>query len=89
MKWLKRRLIKWLRETDLEIREISPKTDYTLSYAKGIRFTVYPARSGMVVEAMPFDNHSNKINPSELYIINHDQNLSEELGKIITLQGLK
>lgn len=55
--------------------------------AKHIRFNLYRAAGGFVVETSnynPTKDHSDR----KLYIINNENDLGHELAKIVTLEGL-
>ena len=56
--------------------------------AQGIRFTVYKATGGIVVETSMYDNYKDR-HQSGLYVITSDKDLGQEIGKIITLEALK
>lgn len=60
----------------------------TLDNDKGIRFQVYKATGGMVVETSMYDRHKDR-HFNGLYIITDDQDLGKELAKIITMETLK
>ena len=55
---------------------------------KGIRFQVYKANGGMVVETSMYDRHKDR-HHNALYIITDEQDLGKELSKIITMETLK
>lgn len=55
---------------------------------KGIRFQVYKANGGMVVETSMYDRHKDRHHNS-LHIITDDKDLGTEIGKIITMESLK
>ena len=54
----------------------------------GIRFNLYKATGGFVVETQSYDNRTDR-HQTHLYVINKEQDLGNELGKIITLEALK
>ena len=60
----------------------------TLDSNKGIRFQVYKATGGMVVETSMYDQHRDR-HTNGLYIITDDQDLGKEIAKIITMETLK
>ncbi len=60
----------------------------TLDSDKGIRFQIYKATGGFVVETAMYDRHKDRHYQS-LHIITDDQNLGEQIGKIITMEALK
>lgn len=56
--------------------------------ATGIRFEVYRANGGTVVETRRNDRRTGD-SVYELHVISGDQDLGAEIGKIITLEALK
>lgn len=55
--------------------------------SNGIRFTIYKADGGHVVETKTYDNHhDSQVN---LYIISHDQNLGDRIANILTFEAVK
>ena len=54
----------------------------------GIRFEVYRANGGTVVETRRHDRRSGD-SVYELHVISSDQDIGEQIGKIITLEALK
>jgi len=54
----------------------------------GINITVYRANGGHVVECRMYDRKTDRAN-NGLHIITDDQNLGEELGKIITFEQIR
>jgi len=55
---------------------------------KGIRFIVYKASGGMIIETNFYDRRKDQSNRS-LHIITDDKDLGEEISKIITMESLK
>ena len=53
---------------------------------KGMTIRIIPATGGTIISIKREDTYSS---PSNLYVISEDQNIAEELGKIITLHYLK
>jgi len=60
----------------------------TLDSDKGIRFQVYKATGGMVVETSIYDRHKDRHHNS-LHIITDEQDLGKEISRIITMETLK
>lgn len=54
----------------------------------GMNFTVYRADSGFVIEHTVYDKKTDRNNNS-LYIVTEEQNLGEQLGKIIVVESLR
>jgi 5S rRNA maturation endonuclease (ribonuclease M5) len=56
--------------------------------SRSIRFTMYKANGGMVIETEHYnDKNDQRIN--SLYVCTDTDNLGEELSKILTLESLK
>ena len=86
---LKQRFYNWLTDrdsdTDYAVHE-APMAD-TLS-SNGIRFNLYKAHGGFVVETRFYDERNDR-NTNKMYVITEDKDLGEELGKIITMESLR
>ena len=55
--------------------------------SNGIRFTIYKADGGHVVETNTYDKHHDR--QTSLYIISHDQNLGDRIANILTFEAVK
>jgi predicted ABC-type transport system involved in lysophospholipase L1 biosynthesis ATPase subunit len=53
-----------------------------------MRLNVYRASGGMVIEARTYDSQRDRHHQT-LHVITHDQNLAENLEKIITMESLR
>jgi hypothetical protein len=53
----------------------------------GLHFTVYPANGGTVVQVQNYNIHTDQ-SRSALYVITDKEDLGQELGQIITVEGL-
>jgi hypothetical protein len=98
MNWLKLKLRNWANSAQ-DIYECEPINMVTsnpigigrgpsLDSDKGIRFQVYKATGGTVIETSFYDRHKDRHNNS-LHVITDDQDLGKEIGKIITMETLK
>ena len=87
MKWLKRTLRYWVND-DCDV-QIS-LDDYPVDRvdAHGFRLKVYKANGGTIVETSSYNIRKDHTN-SGLYVILDTQDLGTEIGKIITIEGLK
>ena len=54
----------------------------------GIRFTVYKATGGVVIETQMYEDRTDR-NRNTLYVVTSDKDIGSEIGKIITLEALK
>jgi hypothetical protein len=84
-----RGLVSWsLREDDSQDIVISDSHEEPRISANGIRFEVYRANGGTVIETRRY-NRKNDDTIYELHVISGDQDIGEEIGKIITMEALK
>jgi len=87
----KQRLRDWLNDSEKELEAISIGIDpisHSLESTEPIRFSVYRASGGMVVETRTYDRRKDQSN-NQLHIITDDKDLGKELGRIITLEVLR
>jgi hypothetical protein len=54
----------------------------------GMRFNLYKASGGFVIETRSYDRRKDE-NVNSMYVITEDKDLGEELGKIITMESLR
>ena len=98
MNWLKLKLRNWVNSAQ-DIYESVPMKMATVGSIgigrgpsidsdKGIRFQVYKANGGIVVETSTYDRHKDR-SYNGLYIITDGKDLGQELAKIITMETLK
>ena len=84
-----RGLVTWsMNDHNQDRAEIAISEDTCRISATGIRFEVYRANGGTVVETRRNDRRTGD-SLFELHVISGDQDIGEELGKIITLEALK
>ena len=81
-------LVTWSMSDHQEDIQISERPDEVRISATGIRFEVYRANGGTVIETRRNDRRTGD-SLFELHVISGDQDIGEELGKIITLEALK
>ena len=60
----------------------------TLERERALRFHVFQATGGRIVETQRYD-HNHDRNTTGLYVITSDQDFGRELDKIITMESLK
>jgi hypothetical protein len=89
---IRQRLRDWLMQDDMSC-EVAISTTRsiqmnTLDSDRGIRFNVYKATGGTVVETSFYDRQKDRHN-SSLHVITDNQDLGKEIGKIITMETLK
>lgn len=98
MKWLKRRVIKWVREDWEKAREdgsIANKVYASRDVEAGmcdaepvLNFRVFSAVGGQVVEFRRYDRKTDRTDTST-YIITKDQDFGEKISKIANMEMLK
>lgn len=73
-----------------EITKLVHNTSDTPSFdkEKSIKFSVYKANGGMIVETTKYNSNTLKSN-TNLYIINNTARFGRELEKIMTMEGLR
>ena len=81
-------LVTWSMSDHQEDIQISERPDEVRISATGIRFEVYRANGGTVVETRRNDRRTGD-SLFELHVIAGDQDIGEEIGKIITMESLK
>jgi hypothetical protein len=92
MKWIKRKLAKWVNEYN---NEPKPGRELVLSADSEsvgsdpiLNFKVFPAVGGRVVEFRYYDRKIDR-NHTTTYIITNDQDFGERISKIATLEVMK
>lgn len=95
MRWLKQRLRNWLNSEDEDVIVSSKRSRNTLVArdsheldGEPIRFNVFRANGGTVVQTHMYDRHKDR-SFQQLHIVGHDKDLGECLGKIITMESLR
>ena len=82
-------LITWsMNERHQEDIQISERSDEVRISATGIRFEVYRANGGTVVETRRNDRRTGD-SLYELHVISGEQDIGQEIGRIITMEALK
>ena len=96
MKWLKRKLRKWVddarEEPDVYQKKVSKGNlvahDDVENFGDPMRFTLTKANGGFIVSTRRYDNRTDR-SSGDNYIITDEQDLSEEIGKIVTMEALR
>ena len=89
-KTFKQRIRDWL----FEEKEASDDYSQDISIAEdrfnsdGMRLQVYKGMGGFVVEVRNYDRKRDE-NRNNMYIINDDKDLGDEIGKIITMESMR
>lgn len=93
MKWLKRKVIKWVREDWEEERNVKSsgislrEVDH-MDAEPTLNFRVFSAVGGQVVEFRRYDRKTDR-SDTTTYIINKDDDFGEKISKIANLEMLK
>ena len=90
MKWLKRKIRNWLQE---ELVLESDKIGSTLStrehdWEEPMRFSLTKANGGYIINCRKFDRKTDR-QEGNVYILTDDQDITEEIGKIVSMEMLK
>ena len=101
MRWLKRKLLQWLRDahSDNGGEVLMKEANYTVSKSSTLaggslnseptfNFTVYSAVGGKVVEFRRYDRRTDRSDHT-MYVIGSDQDFGERISKIATMESLK
>ena len=93
MNWIKRMVIRWVREDwnsvlDTDISVGSENRSNDVDSDQGLNITVRNAVGGKIIT---FRHYNHKIDQTQyrLYVIPDDHDFERELGKLITLESLK
>ena len=82
-------LVTWSMTDHSDREELAIQPDHeTRISATGIRFEVYRANGGTVIETRRPDRRTGD-SIYELHVISGDQDIGAEIGKIITMEALK
>ena len=87
--WLKN----WLdkpneNESEKYIYSEEDITEDSSLQSDGMKFQLYKASGGYVIETRSYDRVRDR-NNIKMYVITEDNNLGEEIGKIITMEALR
>lgn len=87
----KRWLINWLNNDEAEesmpqVQRIRESED--LESNSPMRLLIHRAAGGLVVETRTYDKHKDRSHQN-LHIVTHEQDLSESLSKIITMESMR
>jgi len=86
----KQRLRDWLND-DAEqkvCQDIYVDDSPSIDSDRGIRFNVYKASGGTIIETRFYDRQKDR-QMNSLHVITDDQDIGKEIGKIITMETLK
>lgn len=85
----KQRLANWLTSSSNDDNYLKPAPhEVETINSNGMRFSLHKANGGFVIETRLYDERNDR-NINKLYIVTENQDLGEELGKIITMESLR
>ena len=84
---LKQRIRNWLMEDDDQYVPHAIMETPSLD-SEGMRFTVFKASGGFVIETRTYDRRKDESN-NKMYVVTEEKDLGAELGKIITMESLR
>ena len=97
MKWLKRKLHKWVRDANIEYeREVSGVGISLHSVSESNRpdsepvlnFRIYSAENGKVLEFNRYDRSKDR-SQCTIYIIGKDEDIADKVSKCVTLETMR
>ena len=96
MKWLKRKLRKWVddarEEPDVFEHKLSSGNlvvrEDVETFVEPMRFTLTKANGGFIVSTRRYDNRTDR-STGDNYIITDDDDLGDAISKIVTMEALK
>ena len=86
MKWLKRKLRDWINNDSIGIEQVT--CTKSVDWDEPMRFTLTRAQGGYIINTRRYDKINDR-NEGTVYILTDDQNLSEEMGKIVSMEMLR
>jgi hypothetical protein len=90
MKWLKKIVVKWVRE---DWHNSQPVVDVVSVGTKavdveGLSFNVMPAQGGTVVQIRQYDRRTDR-NNNITHVIPDGEDISERIGQIVSMELLR
>lgn len=85
---LKQRIRNWIMDDGDEPNYVSRDCEPDSLSSEGMRFQLYKASGGFVIETRKYDERKDEHN-CKMYVITEEQDLGAELGKIITMESLR
>ena len=93
MGWFKRKFAQWSREAwensrNEEVCDTTLRAHDGINGKTSVRFTVYPASGGFVIESYKQDRYKENDGPT-LTIVNHGDDLGKAVEHIIAIEALR
>ena len=90
MKWLKRKLRKWIREEDIyPIAEAARPVVQVGVDVEGLSFNVMPATGGTIVQIRHQYDHKNDRQRLSTHVIPEGENIADRVGQIVSMEILR
>ena len=92
--WLKKKVVDWVKEdwnshSDCAERPVQAEPELRdYNHDNRINFSIYNATGGKVIEASRYDTIKDR-RRNNLYVIHENEDFTESLGKIITMESLR
>lgn len=90
MKWLKRKIVAWVKEdwyNSQPVAEVSPVGARAVD-VEGLSFNVMPAQGGTVVQIRHYDRKSDR-NNCITHVIPEGEDIAERVGQIVSMEILR
>ena len=95
MNWLKRKVIKWVREDWEEERKKNTvegislrESEHSVDADPVLSFRIYSATNGQIIEFRRWDRKADR-NYNSTYIVEKDKDLGEYVNKCLSLELMK
>jgi len=90
MNWLKKRIIKWVREDWYDSQPVVQDVAVGARSVdvEGLSFNVMPAQGGTVVQIRSYDRKTDR-NNNITYVIPDGEDVAERLGQIVSMELLR
>lgn len=91
MGWFRKKFNSWVRQAWEDARdtsEVAIKSHDSITGKSSVRFTVYAAQGGHIIEYYKQDRYKENDGP-ELVIVNGDQTIGQAVEHILTMEALK
>ena len=86
--WLKNWLDKPIEKESRNYAQDIVSIEGDSLHSDGMKFQLYKASGGYVIETRSYDRIKDR-NNTKMYVITEDQDLGEQIGKIITMEALR
>ncbi len=89
MKWLKRKLRRWLNDEDIELERATViERDRTAPAMNGMNFCLYNAVGGHILESRTYNQKTDRTEGT-LYMIHEDDDFAKQVAQAIMLEQMK